>query len=176
MSDPALAVAGRPPHGWFDRLAALFSAVGSIWIFCLMVVIVADVIGRSFLNSPIVGVAEIAGRSVVAIVFLQLASAVLQHRLTRADLLLRVIGHRSNGTRRALEGTFTLTAALVFALIFVAALPETQGTFASNEFFGVQGVFIIPLWPFRFLMSGGALLACVAAVLVTIRILSGRQT
>ena len=76
------------------------SAVGTVWIGLMMVMIVLDVIGRNFFNAPITGVAEIAGRSVVAIVFLQIASAVMQGRLTRADFLIRRIGRARPGAAR----------------------------------------------------------------------------
>ena len=52
------------------------ASIGTVWTFLLMLLIVADVIGRSFLSLPITGVAEVAGQSVVAIVFLQLGAAV----------------------------------------------------------------------------------------------------
>ena len=156
-----------------DRLAEAFSAVGSVWTCLLMFLIVADVIGRSFLNHPIVGVAEIAGRSVVAIVFLQLAGAILSDRLTRADLLLQLIGSRSPGLRRGMEVIFMLCAALVCGLILIAGWGESMGTFRSNEFFGVQGVFTIPLWPFRLLMSAGAAFGLIAALIAAFRLLKG---
>ena len=70
-------------------VAAAMSAVGTASIGALMLLIVADVIGRNFLDMPITGVAEIAARGVVAIVFLQVPAAILQKRLTRADFLVR---------------------------------------------------------------------------------------
>ena len=157
------------PNGVFDRIAAGLSALSSLWIVALMLLIVADVIGRSFLNSPITGVAEVAGRSVVAIVFLQIASAVLQGRLTRSDLILRLIGRASPRAVAALEILFALTAALAFALIVRAAWPNLLQVWSTSEFFGVQGVFTIPLWPFRAIMVGGAALAVLAALLVAAR-------
>jgi len=166
---------GPVEGGPADRLAEVLSATGSVWTFLLMFLIVADVIGRSFLNSPIVGVAEIAGRSVVAIVFLQLAGAILSDRLTRADLLLQVIGKRSPGLRRGMEFVFMLCAALVCGLIVMGGWAESTGTFTSNEFFGVQGVFTIPIWPFRWLMTLGAVFGMLAALLAAFRIATGAR-
>lgn len=155
--------------GPLDRIAAVLSALSSLWIVVLMLVIVADVIGRSFLNSPITGVAEVAGRSVVAIVFLQIAAAVLQGRLTRSDLILRLVGRSSARAVALLEILFALSAALAFALIVRAAWPNLLQTWTTSEFFGVQGVFTIPLWPFRAIMVGGAALAVLAALMVAAR-------
>lgn len=154
------------PDGPFDRAAAALSALGSLWIVALMLLVVADVTGRSLLNRPITGVAEVAGRSIVAIVFLQLAAAILQGRLTRSDLVLRLLGRVSARAVAALEVVFALAAALAFGLILRAAWPNLMQTWTTGEFFGVQGVFTIPLWPFRGLMAGGAALAVLAALLV----------
>ena len=148
------------------------SAVGTVWIGLLMVVIVLDVIGRNFFNAPITGVAEIAGRSVVAIVFLQLSAAVMQGRLTRADFLIRRIGRASPGTARLLDVMFALIGALVFALILWASWPNTVKAFETSEFFGVQGVFTIPTLPFRGITIAGsavALLACLYRAATTWR-------
>jgi len=82
--------------------AAVLSSIGTVWIAALMFLVVGDVIGRNFMNAPITGVAEIAARSVVAIVFLQVAHAIMQGRLTRADFLIRGIGARLPMARVAL--------------------------------------------------------------------------
>jgi TRAP-type C4-dicarboxylate transport system permease small subunit len=159
----------RAAYGWIDRIADGLSALGSVWIVALMLLIVADVVGRSFLDHPITGVAEIAARSVAAIVFLQIAAAILQGRLTRADFLMRLLTARSRRSRDALELVFALAAALVFASILYAAWPNTVSAWTTSEFFGVQGVFTIPLWPFRAILVGGAGLATLAALVVAWR-------
>ncbi len=79
----------------FRRLANVLAAIGTLWIFFLMFLVVADVVGRNFLDSPITGVAEFAARSVAAIVFLQLAAAILSGKMTRSDFLLRLLARRS---------------------------------------------------------------------------------
>jgi TRAP-type C4-dicarboxylate transport system permease small subunit len=43
--------------------ANLLASVGTVWIFLIMALVVADVIGRDFLDSPITGVAEFSSRS-----------------------------------------------------------------------------------------------------------------
>jgi len=159
-------IARHRASGWLDRIADVLSAAGSVWIVALMGLIVADVIGRSFLNAPITGVAEIAARSVAAIVFLQIAAAILQGRLTRADFLLRLVAARSRRLEALLEVLFALAAVAVFAAIVYAAWPRTVSAWGTGEFFGVQGVFTIPLWPFRFILVGGAGLAACAALVV----------
>lgn len=144
--------------------AAAFSAVGVAAIGALMLLIVADVIGRNFLDTPITGVSEIAARTVVAIVFLQVPAAILQRRLTRADFLVRRIERVSPAAVAAIEAVFCIAGAIVFALIVWASWPKLQGSWASAEFFGVQGVWTIPTWPFRGITVLGAGLAVLAAL------------
>lgn len=144
--------------------AALLSSIGTVWIGGLMLLVVADVIGRNFLNAPITGVSEIAARSVVAIVFLQVSHAILQGRLTRADFLIRRIGAGLPGARRGLEVIFTLVGAVVFALIVWASWGKTVNSWTTAEFFGVQGVFTIPTFPFRAITIVGSVLACLCCL------------
>ncbi|MHA6326647.1 TRAP transporter small permease subunit [Roseivivax sp. CAU 1753] len=145
-------------------VAAIMSSVGTLWIGALMALIVADVIGRNFLDAPITGVSEIAGRSVVAIVFLQVAAAILQKRLTRADFLIRRIERASPRSVSLIEAVFCLVGAVVFALILWASWPKFGSAWATSEFFGVQGVFTIPTWPFRGITVLGSAVASLAAL------------
>ena len=97
------------------------AAIGTIWTFGLMLLICADVIGRSFLNAPITGVAEIAAHSVVGIVFLQIGATIYNRRMTRADFLIERILRWSPGLGRALEALFYLIGAAVMFFVAQAA-------------------------------------------------------
>lgn len=163
QEDPPLRLSEAPVGAVLNGVATLLSSIGTLWIALLMLLIVADVIGRNFLNAPITGVSEIAGRSVVAIVFLQVSAAIMQGRLTRADFLIRRIDRISPRSVHLLEIAFTLAGAVVFALIVHASWPKALTAWNSNEFFGVQGVFTIPTYPFRAITligAGVAVLAC----------------
>lgn len=156
--------AQAPVGATLGLAAAVLSSIGTVWIAALMLLVVADVIGRNFMNAPITGVAEIAARSVVAIVFLQVSHAIMQGRLTRADFLIRGIGARLPVARTALETAFALTGAVVFALIVWGSWGKTLDSWTSAEFFGVQGVFTIPTFPFRAITIIGATLACLSCL------------
>lgn len=153
------------PYGAvLGSIAATMSAVGTASIGALMLLIVADVIGRNFLNAPITGVSEIAARAVVAIVFLQVPAAILQLRLTRADFLVRRLQKSSPRLVAWLEALFCLAGAIVFALILWASWPKFLSAWQSTEFFGVQGVWTIPTWPFRGITILGSAVAALAAL------------
>ncbi len=155
---PAVAGLTNPLQGPANMLAA----VGTVWIFLMMLLIVADVLGRNFFDAPITGVAEFAARSVASIVFLQLAAAVCSGRMTRSDFLLRIIGKRSPAAAKVLEvANVVIGAFLFFALAFIA-WPELVEAMEIDEYLGVQGVFTVVTWPFRALIVLGSVAAAVA--------------
>jgi TRAP-type mannitol/chloroaromatic compound transport system permease small subunit len=161
------AAAPRP----FDVVRLLLdglAAIGTIWTFGLMCLICADVVGRSFLNAPITGVAEVAAHSVVGIVFLQIGATIHNRRMTRADFLIERIQRRAPALGRAIELVFMLLGAAVMGFIAQSAWPGMWNSLAAGEFFGVQGLFTVPTWPFRALIvlggSAGALAYVALAV------------
>ena len=148
-----------------DVPANLLASVGTVWIFLIMGLVVADVIGRDFLNAPITGVAEFSARSVAAIVFLQLAAAVCSGRMTRSDFLLNLIGKRSPAAVTALDVLNAVVGAALFGALALIAWPEFRSSWSSGEFYGVQGVYSVPAWPFRGLIVAGSLAAAVCYLL-----------
>lgn len=156
--------ADAPVGAVLGSVAAIMSSIGTLCIGGLMLLVVADVLGRNFFNAPITGVSEIAARTVVAIVFLQVAAAIQQKRLTRADFLVRRLENGSPRFVSLLEAFFALSGALVFALIFWASWPKMMDAWTGSEFFGVQGVFTIPTFPFRAITVLGAAVASLSAL------------
>lgn len=150
-----------PMHALFNALAA----IGTLWIFFLMLLVVADVVGRNFLDKPITGVAEFAARSVVAIVFLQLGAAIGSGKMTKSDFLQRLLMRWSPRSVTALEVLSAFLAALVFLVLAYISWPEWMLSWASDEYFGVQGVYTIPTWPFRGLLVVGSIMAALAYLL-----------
>ncbi len=165
-ADTVPRLSNAPVGAILGTLAATMSSVGTAWIGALMLLIVADVIGRNLLNAPITGVSEIAARSVVAIVFLQVSAAILQRRLTRADFILHRLEGASPRALSIIEALFSFTGAVIFALIVWASFPKLADAWRTAEFFGVQGVFTIPTWPFRLITVAGSALASLAALYV----------
>ena len=148
-----------------DTPANLLASVGTVWIFVIMCLVVADVIGRDFLDKPITGVSEFSARSVASIVFLQLAAAVCSGRMTRSDFLLNLIGKRSPAAVMVLDLINALVGAALFAALALIAWPEFMQSWTSGEFYGVQGVYSVPAWPFRGLIVAGSSAATVCYLL-----------
>ncbi|WP_372623698.1 TRAP transporter small permease subunit [Falsiroseomonas sp.] len=179
--DLAALDAAAGPRG-FDPVRLLLdglAAIGTIWTFTLMLLICADVIGRSFLNAPITGVAEIAAHSVVGIVFLQVGATIYHRRMTRADFLIDRILRAAPGLGRIIEMLFMLVGAACMAFIAQAAWEPMWNSIGQREFFGVQGLFTVPTWPFRALiLLGGAAGALAYFVLLGVearRLVAPRQ-
>lgn len=165
------APAATPIKNPLQGPAHVLAAVGTAWIFILMLLVVADVLGRNFFDAPITGVAEFAARSVASIVFLQLAAAICTGRMTRSDFLLRMIGRRSHSALKAIEVFNVVVGALLFMALAVISWPEFTAALQDGEYFGVQGVYTVLTWPFRLLIVLGsvfaapAYLACIPALM-----------
>lgn len=148
-----------------DFPGQVLASIGTVWIFVIMMLVVADVVGRDFLDKPITGVAEFSARSVASIVFLQLAAAVCSGRMTRSDFLLNLIGKRSPAAVTTLEVFNVLVGCALFAALAYIAWPEFANSWSSGEFYGVQGVYSVPAWPFRGLIVAGSAAAALCYLL-----------
>ena len=143
-----------PPHA---RLIALLSAIGTVWIFFLMVLILIDVIGRGAFNTPLIGVPEMVRFSIVGIVFLQLPQTLRTGGLTRSDVLLGKLLERRARLGHALQGAFHLTGLALFIILFVTLWPVMIAAFRAGDFYGAAGVVQIPTGPlFIIIMVGCA--------------------
>lgn len=145
-----------------SALTGAVSGAASIWIFCLMLLICADIFGRTVLNAPVQGVSEIVANSIVAIVFLQAAHTLMSGRMTRTDILIGAAEEHRPFAASILRLVFHLAGVLVFALIAYGTWPKLVDAWVENEFFGAQGVFTAPVWPIKACLFGGSLLTCLA--------------
>ncbi|MCY4302650.1 MAG: TRAP transporter large permease subunit [Aestuariivita sp.] len=143
-------------------LTGVISGAASIWIFLLMILICADIIGRSMFNQPVQGVAEIVANSIVAIVFLQVAHALMSGRMTRTDILIAWLEEERPFAAGIIRIFFHMAGIFVFLMIAQGTWPKLVDAWAENEFFGAQGVFTAPVWPIKACLFGGSILACLA--------------
>ena len=144
------------------QLTGLVSGAASIWIFCLMLLICADIFGRTVLNAPVQGVAEIVANSIVAIVFLQAAHALMTGRMTRTDILIGYLEEERPFAAALIRIVFHIAGVFVFAVIAQGTWPKLVDAWVEDEFFGAQGVFTAPIWPIKACLFGGSLLTCLA--------------
>ncbi len=145
------------PAAAFRRIVAGLNALGSGWIFVLMVVIDADAIGRTFFNNPLEGVIEITQMSIVAIVFLQLSDALRIGTLTRSDGLFNLMLARRRRVGRAMGFVFEGLGALFLGLVLYGSVPLLAEAWTRNYYIGEKGLFVFPTWPIKLVVVIGTL-------------------
>ncbi len=143
----------------FGRLISLMNGAGVVWFFALMFLISADIVARTFFDSPIRGVAEMVSLSLVASIFLQLAFALHGDRLTRAEFLYQRMQAGNPRLASDWSGIMSLAALAMCLTIAIGIAPDFLRAFQTREFQGVQGLFAIQVWPIKFLIFFGALVA-----------------
>jgi tripartite ATP-independent transporter DctM subunit len=143
-----------------------------VWVFTLMFLICADIIGRTVFDKPIAGVTEMVSLSLVACVFLQLGYAVQRRRLMRVEILLGPLERRRPTLASDWQGLLAIAGSALFALIAVGAWPDFLRAWQTSEFAGVEGIFKIQVWPIKLLIvvgSGVAALELVRQMLLHVR-------
>jgi TRAP-type mannitol/chloroaromatic compound transport system permease small subunit len=147
------------PSGPFGRVIGAMNALGTIWIIGLMILINADILGRSFLDHPIAGVPELVAFSIVGIVFLQLAHTLKSGAMTRSDVLLSALERRAPRARTALLIIFNVVGGLLMLLIAWKYWPSVASAwqFPERHFMGNPGFFTVPQWPLFIVVFLGVL-------------------
>jgi tripartite ATP-independent transporter DctM subunit len=130
----------------FDALISALNAVGTVWIFVIMVLINADVFARFLFNHPINGVPLIIELSIVAIVFLQLASALRSERMTRSDVLIGRLLTQRPQLGLSLQAIYHALGAVLMGLLFFYSVPLFEKAWRLGTYTGVEGDFTVPVW------------------------------
>ncbi len=156
---PPARTAGRrrlDPTAIVDAAISGLNAVGTLWIFVIMVAINTDVFSRYLFNAPVSGVPLVIELSIVAIVFVQLAAALRGGRMTRSDILIgRLLAARPMAGH-TLQAIYHLAGAVLMAGIFNYVLPVLEKTWKRDTYAGLEGDVTIQVWPFKLLVVMGA--------------------
>lgn len=163
--------ATEPPaggSGWpgmiragIDHFSAILNVLGTLLIIGLVILVNADVAGRTFFLAPISGVPEIVSMSIVAIVFLQVAQAFRMGRFTRTDAFLSIAARRWPRLRAAAELVYGLAALALVWFLLAASYPMFRREWDRGTYVGTVGDFTFPAWPAKFIIVVG----CVALIL-----------
>ncbi|WP_299657266.1 TRAP transporter small permease subunit [uncultured Tateyamaria sp.] len=148
-----------------NTLAIATNAMGTLVVLALVILLNADVIARGVFSSPIRGTYEMVQFSVVLIVFLQLADVVRVDRLTRSDGFLNLMHSRRPGLTANIRRIINAISAIFMALIAYVTFPEFLHMWDTNDYFGVPGLFTLPWWPVKLVITVGSALACLIFVL-----------
>jgi len=175
---PAGGAYGRPQPFGFHRLTTVMNAVGTVWIFALMVLINADIVGRELFGAPVRGVTELVSLSIVGIVFLQLANTLWVGRFTRADVLIEPLLKRRPRLGHGLQAIYHLAGALLLAIIFWASVDPFLEAVEIGDYVGAAGDFTAPTWPVKLLILAGSAataLTFLFLALADLRAIGGRR-
>ncbi len=154
-----------------ERVSMGANALGTLTVLALVLVVNYDVVARGFFGAPFMGAVEVVQFSLVFIVFLQLPDVVRVGRLTRSDGFLLMIGMRMPTLALWLQRAVDTVAAIFMTLVAYAIWPEFLKMWASQDYFGVPGVFTAPWWPIKLvILASGSL----CALLFIIKIVSAR--
>lgn len=148
-----------------NLLAISTNAIGTLVVLALVVILNVDVIARGLLSTPIKGTYEMVQFSVVMIVFLQLPDVVRVDRLTRSDGFLSVIGGKRPGVAANMRRIINALSAIFMGLIAYITFPEFLHMWATNDYFGVPGLFTLPWWPVKLVIAVGTTLSCLIFVI-----------
>lgn len=139
------------------RVLTSLNALGSLWIFALMVLINADAFGRTLFTAPIDGVPEMIELSIVGIVFLQLGDATRCGRITRSDGFYNFILSRSPKIGHGMGFVFDLMGLIFLAIILYGSYPLFIEAYEGDFYTGNEGVFTAPTWPIKLIIVIGCL-------------------
>ena len=152
-----MGTAGRILGRVFDGLISAINAIGTAWIFVIMLLINADVFMRFLFNAPVMGVPLVISMSIIGIVFLQLSDALRNGRFIRNDALLgRMLRDRPK-IGHAMEAVYNFGGAVFMALLVWYEWPFLVRNWNENVYAGNEGDFMLPVWPLtRMVVIGSA--------------------
>lgn len=140
----------------FSRLLGAMNALGTVWIFALMVLVNSDIIGRELFGAPVRGTTELLALSIVGIVFLQLGHTLMIGRMTRSDMVIESLLQRKPRLGHLLQGIFHLLGAGFLAVVFYGSISPFLEAIEIGEYVGAAGDFTAPTWPIKLLILVGS--------------------
>jgi len=145
----------------FDAAVTTMNALGTAWIFVIMVLINSDVFMRKIFNAPISGVPLVIELSIIAIVFLQITAALRGGRLTRSDVLIGRLLTKRPQLGYSLQAIYHATGAVLMAILYFFSEPLFAKSLRRGTQAGLEGDFTLPVWPLKLLILIGAVVCCI---------------
>lgn len=151
----------------FGRMIRLMNAIGTSLVMFIMLVVLADVLGRGLFSAPLPGTPEMVAIAVAVIVFLQIPSTLASGRVIAADGVLRWIGRRSLRTQQWLQAFHHLVGAVLFAITAHHVWALVVIAFDSGDYYGNPVMFAFPKWPVYSVILLGCITMAVQYLLMT---------
>ncbi len=147
----------------YGRLLHAFGLLSAISIFVMLLLVVANVIGRYLFNAPITGAFEITESLLVVIIMLGLALTQYHDGHIRVTILTRRMPQQWAWLAKIVA---LLLGAVFFAWCGYASWKFAYQSYSFNE--QEWGTITFPLYPFKFVVFVGIVLLAVQFVLDTI--------
>lgn len=164
----------------YSRLLGAMNALGTVWIFALMLLVNSDILGREVFSAPVRGTTELLALSIVGIVFLQLGHTLMIGRMTRSDMVIEGLLQKKPRFGHLLQGIFNLLGALFLAIVFAGSIAPFQEAVEIGEYVGAAGDFTAPTWPIKLLILIGSAATCLQYLIMAAmdfrRVLGGERS
>lgn len=149
-------------------LSNLLIAAAGVSLALMMLNVIADVVLKYLANSPIPGTAElVAHYYMVAAVFLPLPLVEINNRSIYVDLFY----HRMRPVLQRCAMVVAYTAqAVFFGMLAWQSSHDAMAAYSKGEY--VEGIVNVVVWPGRFFLPLGFLLATAVSLLRIIQVLS----
>lgn len=138
----------------YSKLLSACNAIGSLWIFVLMLVIIVDVGGRIFFNHPMQGTPEIVANSIIAIAFLQIGYVLMIGKHVRSTVFYDRFPEK---VREIFDIIACILGIILFIFLVKTSFHEFVHAFTTGEFEG-EGALRVPTSPARFAIFFGSAL------------------
>lgn len=145
----------------FNKLVSSLNAVGTIWIFAIMILINLDVFLRFLFSMPVRGVPLAVSMSIIAIVFLQMSDALRVGRFTRSDVMIGRLLQRRPIIGHWLQMQYNALGTILMAIIFWYTIPFLEKAWQSQSYAGNEGEFTVPEWPVKLVILIGSSCCCI---------------
>lgn len=136
----------------FEKLIFVMNAIGTIWIFVLVILVVIDVAGRVLFRAPLTGTPELCKIANPAICFLQIAYVLWLGSHIRTTM---VYDRLSPKGRKYFDIFSSCLGILMFGSILYASLSLTWVAWAIGEYEG-EGALRVPTAPIRTIILLGS--------------------
>ena len=145
-----------------NKTVTAAAAVAGVVLVALMLMTVADVVGRYFFNSPLNGVFDLTQFSVLIMTFLSFAYCGFRGAHVVIELLYDRIPKSAQFVVRRVSNA---VGAVLFSVIAWRAIVQSVDV---REFKEASQLLTIPYWPFYYVVAFGAALFAVVLVIKTI--------
>jgi TRAP-type mannitol/chloroaromatic compound transport system permease small subunit len=135
-----------------EKLIFGMNVMGTVWIFLLILLVVADVAGRIFFRSPLAGTAELCKTANPGIAFLQVTYVLWLGKHIRTTVILDRV---SSMWRMLLDILAATTGIFMFAAIFYSNVSMTWIAWKLWEYEG-EGALRVPTAPIRTIILVGS--------------------